>query len=195
MNALPSRLSIVAVFALALMGCDAAGPADTVILNANSPIPPTVEYTFEYDTEGRQQIGVRSQNADTLGSILRRNGFGRADVVSARVERVVLERISDPGPSVRGKEATAVEVFDYLSGATVYLGPDAESGPRIAEASFETTARTVSLGVDGGSARVTDDVKSGSQPAFLMLDTAGDVPDRRDRVRVRVDFRIEVQGV
>ena len=195
MNPFFSRLSVVAVVVLALMGCDAAGPADTVILNSNSPIPPTVEYTFEYDTEGRQQIGVRSQNADTLDSILRRNGFGRADVVSARVERVVLERISDPGPSFRGKEDPEVEVFDYLSGATVYLGPDAESGTRIAEASFETTARTVSLGVDGANEGVTDGVKSGSQPAFLSLDTGGDVPNRRDRVRIRVHFRIEVQGV
>ena len=194
MNALLSRLSVVAVFALALVGCDATGPADTVILNSNSPIPPTVEYTFEYDTEGRQQIGVRSQNADTLGSILRRNGFGRADVVSARVERVVLERVSDPGPSFRGNEEPTVEVFDYLSGATVYLGPDAESGTRIAEASFETTARTVSLGV-GANAGVTDAVQSGAQPAFLSLDAGGDVPNRRDRVRVRVHFRIEVQGV
>lgn len=196
MNSTLSLLASTVVFALVLVGCDAAGPTDTVILNSQSPIPPTIEYTFDYETQGRQQIGISSLNADTLSSILRRNGgFSRADVTSAQVERVVLERISDPGEPSASDEAATPKVFDYLTGATVYLGSDAESGTRIADASFDTTTRTVSLSVVGANADVTDEVQSGRQKAFLMLDAGGDVPDRRDRVRVTVDFRIELQGV
>lgn len=174
------------MFALLFGGCDATGPSDTVILNSNSPVPPTVEYTFEYKTNGNNQIEVRSTQTDDLDSTLSENGFGRRDIVSARVESVELERLSSK---------TAVpsqKVFDYLAGGTVYLGSDA-SGKRIASASFETTDRTVPLQV--GSADVTDVVKNGATPAFLQLDTGSDVPDRRDRVEVTVQFRIEMQGV
>jgi hypothetical protein len=192
LNSSLSLLSSAAVLALLLVGCDATGPADTVILNANSPIPPTVEYTFVYDTEGRQQIGVRSLNADTLGAILQRNGFSRADVRSARVERVVLERRSDPGASAAIAGDAAPKVFEYLTGATLYLGPDA-SGVQIASTIVDTDNRTLPLTVT--TANVTDAVKRGHQPAFLELAAAEGVPSRRDRVRVTVDFRIEVQGV
>lgn len=191
-----ARLFPVVALALVLAGCDATGPADTVILNSSSAIPPTVEYTFAYDTEGQQQIGVRSLNPDTLASILRRNGFGRSDVVSARVDRVVLERVSDPGAVAREKKGTAPKVFSYLTGATLYLGADA-SGTEIASATIESSddrpPKTRPLTVT--TANVTDVVKAGSQPAFLVLTAGDDVPDRRDRVRVTVDFRIEVQGV
>jgi hypothetical protein len=172
--------------ALILAGCDAAGPTDTVILSENSPEAPTVEYSFFYDTNGSAAIGVRSDEADNLSSILEENGFRRSDVVSARVDSVKLERISPKGVLFR-------KVFDYLTGATVHLGANAD-GPRIAEAAFQTTDRSVTLPVR--TADVTDVVKSGPSPAFLRLDTADDAPDqRRDRVEVTVYFRIEVRGV
>lgn len=192
MTSVSSLLPPAVVLALLLTGCDATGPTDTVILNANSPFPPTVEYTFAYDTEGRQQIGVRSLNADTLTAILRRNGFGRADVTSARVERVVLERRSDPGSPARKADNATPKVFDYLTGATVYLGSDAD-GVQIASAAVDTDNRTLPLDVT--TADVTSVVKGGSRPAFLTLAATDDVPDRQDRVRVTVHFRVEVRGV
>lgn len=192
MKFISSLLLPAVVLALLLTGCDAAGPADTVILNSNSPFPPTVEYTFAYDTEGRQQIGVRSLNADTLTAILRRNGFGRADVTSARIERVVLERRSDPGSPVRKADNAEPKVFDYLTGATVYLGSDAD-GVQIASAAVDTENRTLPLDVT--TADVTNVVKGGSRRAFLALAATDEVPDRQDRVRVTVHFRIEVRGV
>lgn len=187
-----SLLSSVAVLALVFVGCDTTGPADTVTLNSNSPIPPTIEYTFEYDTEGRQQIGVRSLNADTLGAILQRNGFSRADVRSARVEQVVLERRSDPGAPTAVAGDVAPKVFDYLTGATLYFGSDA-GGVQIASTVVDTDNRTLPLNVT--TANVTDAVKGGRRPAFLELAATESVPDRRDRVRVTIDFRIEVRGV
>lgn len=179
-------LFVISVFALLLVGCDATGPSDTVILNSSSPIPPTVEYTFDYDTNGNSQIGVRSDQTDDLDSTLAENGFSRRSVVTARVESVELERLSSK------TAAPSQKVFDYLTGATVYLGSDA-SGSRIAEEAFEATDPSVPLQVVG--ADVTDVVKSGATPAFLQLDTDGNVPDRRDRVRVTVQFRIEMRGV
>lgn len=185
MHASSSLRVFALLLALLVAGCDAAGPADTVILNANSPEPPTVEYTFDYKTNGANAIEVQSGNTDDLSSILSTNGFRRTDVVSARVDSVQLERISPKAAPVR-------KVFDYLTGTTLYLGPDANS-PRIAEGAIQSTNRTVPLPVR--TADVTDVVKSGETPAFLRLSTGNDVPDRRDRVTATVYFRIEVQGV
>jgi hypothetical protein len=183
----PSLLVAIAGLVLLLTGCDATGPTDTVIFNANSPIPPTVEYTFDYETSGDRSIGVVSQEADSLGSILELNGFGRADVASARVDSVKLERLTSPETV-----SATPKVFDYLTGATLYLGSSAD-GARIATASFQTTAPSVRLPVDGSS--VTNVVTNGRSNAFLQLSTTSDVPVRRDKVQVTVYFRIEVQGV
>lgn len=182
------RISVPLAFPLLVLliaGCDATGPADTVILNANSPEPPEVEYTFFYRTDGANAITVRSDTTDNLSSILETNGFRRSDVASARIDSVTLERVSNP--------KVKRSVFDYLRGATVYLGPGTDA-PRIAEASFGTTDKeTVKLSVR--TADVTDVVKTGETPAFLQLDTTNDVPDRRDRVAITVYYRIELQGV
>jgi hypothetical protein len=185
MNASPSLLVAALLLALVIAGCDATGAENKVILNANSPEPPTVEYAFDYKTNGANAIEVQSGNTDDLSSILSTNGFRRTDVVSARIDSVQLERISP-------KAAPVSNVFDYLTGTTLYLGPDANS-PRIAEGAIQSTARTVPLPVR--TADVTDVVKSGETPAFLRLNTDSNVPDRRDRVTATVYFRIEVQGV
>lgn len=174
---------------LATVGCDAVGSEDTVILNnANSDrgSRPTVEYTFAYDTNGDRSIEVPSEQSDDLGSILSNAGFSRANIVSATVDSVRLERLSSK--TIRDR----AYVFDYLTGATVYLGSDA-TGTRIAEAIFDTTDRTVLLQV--ATRDVTDVIKNGSTPAFLQLDTDNDVPDRQDRVSVTVYYEIEVGGV
>jgi len=186
-NRIGSLLTPVAVLALVLTGCDATGPTDTVILSENSVIPPTVEYTFDYETNGGRPIGVVSQEADDLDSILEQNGFRRADVESARVDSVRLERLSSPETA-----AVAPKVFDYLTGATLYLGSGTE-GTRVASAMFETTNLSVRLPVDRRD--VTAVVQNGSANAFLQLSTTDDVSDRRDRVKATVYFRLEVGGV
>jgi hypothetical protein len=191
----PLLLVAVVALALSLAGCDASGAEETVILNSSSPIPPTVEYTFAYDTGGQQQIGVTSLNSDTLGAILRRNGFGRNDVRSARIERVFLERLSDPGGQSQPQKAADTEVFDYLATATMYFGGDAGTGVRVAEKTFGMTVRSTPLDVVSENADVTDAVRAGRQPAYLELEATGSVPERRDRIRITVDFRVEVQGV
>jgi hypothetical protein len=96
---------------------------------------------------------------------------------------------------LRTGAAPEAKVFSYLTGATVYLGPDAD-GVQIARSAIDTgddPPRTLPLSVT--NADVTDVVTGGSRPAFLRLTATEDVASRQDEVRVRVDFRIEVQGV
>lgn len=190
MNRLLFLLPASVVLALLLAGCDAAGTQDTVVLNATSPAPPTVEYTFRYTSQDvsndGQQVEVVSENSDDLGSVLTQNGFSRSDVVSARVDSVTLRRQSSPTASgVRPK------VFDYLSGATVFLGTDA-SGTEIADDQFDTTRQEISLGV--ATSNVTAEIKEGSTRAFLRLTASGSIPEE-DVVDVTVYYRIEVGGV
>jgi hypothetical protein len=184
-NVLPLFCSVL-VLSLLLAGCDSAGTEGTAVLNATSPVPPTVEYEFRYTSENvnGQQVEVVSENSDNLGPVLTQNGFSRADVVSARVDSVTLRRQSSPA-SIRPK------VFNYLSGAEVYLGAD-DSGKRIADDEFATTQQEISLRVS--TSDVTEEVKGGSTRAFLRLEASDDVPSN-DVVDVTVYYRIEVGGV
>ena len=186
----PLLLLSAATLAVLLVGCDATGSQDTVILNANSPAPPTVEYTFRYTSQdvsqGGQLVEVVSEGRDDLGSVLTQNGFDRSDVVSARVDSVTLRRQSSPTLSgVRPK------VFDYLSGAAVFLGADA-SGKKIADDQFDTTRQKISLRV--ATSNVTAEIKEGRTQAFLQLTASGSVPEE-DVVDATVYYRIEVGGV
>lgn len=184
-RALPraSLAFVVLAGSLVLVSCDLAAAGNTAILNANSAIPPTVEYTFEYtpsDVTGGNQVEVVSEGADDLGDVLTDNGFSRSDVVSARVDSVRIERLSAP-------------TFGYITGAEVYLGTSA-SGPRIATGTFQTSQASALLSVATGT--VTSTVKGGPTQAFVRLDVEDpdDVPGV-DRVKATVFFQIEVQGV
>jgi hypothetical protein len=82
-------------------------------------------------------------------------------------------------------------VFDYLSGAAVFLGTDA-SGKRIADATFNTTQQEIRL--DVATSNVTEEIRNGSKRAFLRLTASENVPEE-DVVDVTVYYRIEVEGV
>lgn len=188
------------LFMLVVAGCDAGGPT-TVVLNANSPEPPTVEYAYRYtsdDLNANDEVAVVSQTSDRLTSVLQSNGFERSDVVSARVDSVTLERISarTQGAAARSRALPKPKVFQYLLGASVYLGED-DSGPRIAAGQFQTSQRFVSLPVT--TQNVTSVVRTGATPSFLRLEVqdASNVPEppNEDAVEVRVYYRIELEGV
>lgn len=167
---------------LVLTSCDLAAAGNTAILNAASSIPPTVEFTFEYTpddvTGGR--VEVVSEGTDDLRSTLSQNGFSRSDVVSARVDSVLIERLS-------------AQTFEYLTGADIYLGTST-SGPQIGAGQFSTDQESATLNVP--TRTVTSIVKKGSTRAFASLDPddPNNVPDP-DRVKVIVYFQIEVEGV
>jgi len=173
---------------LALSACDSGGNGETLVLNANAPLPPTVEYSFSYSPDNVGANGVvevQSNEADALDNVFRQNGVSRSDVVRARVDSVRLERLSGTGPAARAK------VFPYLGGADVYLGQDA-SGARIASSQFQTTQRIVALDVT--TRDVTAILQSGSTPAFLQLqaDDPGAIPGI-ERVRVTVFYTVELR--
>jgi hypothetical protein len=185
-----SLLLSSALLAVFVVGCDSVGSEETAILNADSPAPPTVEYEFRYTSDDvssdGEEVEVVSEGGDNLGSVLTQNGFSRDDVTSARVDSVTLRRQSSPTSS-----GVQPKVFDYLSGAALFLGTDA-SGKRIAEDQFNTTQRKIRLGI--ANSNVTTEVKTGSTRAFLRLTASDQVPEE-DVVDVTVYYRIEVQGV
>ena len=188
------------LFVVAVAGCDSGGSA-TVVLNANSPEPPIVEYAYRYTSDNlnaNDEVEVVSQASDDLTSVLQSNGFQRSDVVSARVDSVTLERISAPTQSAtsRPRALPKPKVFQYLLGASVYLGEN-DSGPPIAGGQFQTDQRFVSLPV--ATQNVTSVVRGGATPSFLRLEveTPSNVPEppNEDAVEVKVYYRIEVEGV
>lgn len=187
---LHSRIyGVLLLLGMALVGCDVIGSDETVILNANSPVPPTAEYEFEYTPNalnGSGQLEVLSNETDNLEAILSENGFQRGDVTAARVDSVFLRRLSVP-TAIRRR----AKVFEYLSGADVFLGTST-SDVQIASDQFNTDDREIPLSL--ARRTVTEVVKGGPSLAFLRLDTEGEVPDR-DRVEVTVYFELTVEGV
>ena len=168
---------------LVLTSCDLASASNTAILNAGSTFPPTVRHRFEYtedDATGEGPVKVLSNiQSDDLDAILADNGFGRSDVVSARVDSVLIERIST----------------NSLSGADLHLGTDA-SGPLIASVEFddpeaETPAR------DSTPRTVTGTVKSGEERVSARFDVQdlSSIPAGGGMVRAVVYYRVEVEGV
>jgi hypothetical protein len=162
--------------ALVLTSCDISSASNTAILNANSTIPPIVRQRFEYTgddvTDGGQVEALSSIQSDDLDAILSENlGASRADVVSARVDSVSVERLST----------------NTLSGA-LYLGTDA-SGTRIAnvqlESGEEITARDTKT--------VTGAVKSGQERVFAEFDVED--PSSGGMVRAVIYYRLEVEGI
>lgn len=168
---------------LVLAGCDFAAAGSTAVLNADSDIPPTVRYEFQYDPSdvtGEGRVAVESEGTDDLGEVLSDNGgFSRGDVVAARIDSVVIERLSAP-------------TFGYLTGADVHLGTSG-SGPQIASGEFSTSQESARLSVT--SPTVTGIVQRGATSAFARLDV--DDPENviADRVAVVVYYRLEVEGV
>lgn len=174
---------VVLAGSLVLVRCDLAATGSTAVLNAESAIPPTVEYTFEYassDVTGEGEVAVVSEEQDDLGDILSQNGFSRADVVSAEIDSVSIERLS-------------AQTFGYVTGADLYLGMNAE-GPHVGTGTFQTSQESARLDIP--TKTVTGLVKEGSTNTFARLDVGdrSNVPSL-DRVGVTVFFRIEVGGV
>lgn len=177
----PAVLVFLFVGGLVLASCDLASGSNTAVLNADSTVPPVVEYTLDYSaadvTDG--QIEVVSETRDDLGAVLSENGFSRSDVVSARIDSVSIERLSAP-------------TFGYLTGAEVHLGTNS-SGPHIGSGEFSTDQESALLGVP--TRTVTSLVREGATKAFARLhpNNSDNVVD--DRVEVVVYFRIEVEGL
>ncbi|WP_263785661.1 hypothetical protein [Salinibacter grassmerensis] len=171
-------LLIVLLAGVVWTSCDLASAGNTVILSANSPpsIEPTVQHRFEYEKEAvvDGRVAVESEiQLDSLDNILSRNGFGRSDVVDARIDSVEVNRESAPS----------------LTDADVFLGTSAD-GPRVAQvASFPDGASSV---VDDTSTPVREAVQNRIRTLHGRFGL-----ERPDDgvVRAKVYYRLKVEGV
>jgi hypothetical protein len=158
---------------LVLTSCDLASGGSTLILNANLPNPPTVQYRFEYtqeDVTNGGQVEVPSTiKGDDLETIIEENGGNQ--VIAARVDSVEVRRVS----------------ASSLTAADLYLGTDA-SGPLIGSVQFETDQDVVR---DTDAKTVTDAVKQGKGKTFAQFRV--DDPEGFSVVRADVYFWVKVR--
>lgn len=179
------------LFLIVLAGCDSSAN-ETIVLN--DPLNPTearFEFTYDADDLDDGVIQVTSEEADQLGDVIDAYGYGRSDVVSARIEAVTMERLTQPESSAT--QPKAAKVFDYLSRAEVYLGTSTDA-PRIGSIEPVPFSAEVELGLESDR-DVTSRVQSGSTRALLVLtvDDESLIGSGGDRIEVDVRFRVEVQ--
>ena len=177
------------VMALILAGCDSSGSGSEPIVLSDPLNPTETTFEFEYaaDDVSNGVLEVTSTASDQLASVISAYGYGRNDVVSARVEAVTMERIS------LGQSAVKKKVFDYLAAASVYFGAST-SAPLIAAMDPLPVDTEVSMTLGPGT-DVTSQVRGGATNALLVLDLGegGQVGSGGDSVEITVEFRIEVQ--
>lgn len=165
---------------LVLTSCDLSSTGGTIILNANSSVPPTVQYRFRYTqgdaTEGGQVGVIAMIESDDLDGILTANGVNRDQVVSARVDSVLVDPVSTTS----------------LSAGNVHLGTDAD-GPQIASVTFPSGGEAPVL--DASRTSVTSAVKAGTSKTFgrFSVDDPSSIPAGGSAVRATVYFRIEAE--
>lgn len=163
-----------------LTSCDLSSTGGTIILNANSSVPPTVQYRFRYTqgdaTEGGQVGVIAMIESDDLDGILTANGVNRDQVVSARVDSVLVDPVSTTS----------------LSAGNVHLGTDAD-GPQIASVTFPSGGEAPVL--DASRTSVTSAVKAGTSKTFgrFSVDDPSSIPAGGSAVRATVYFRIEAE--
>jgi len=175
-----SFLVVLFVGGLLLTSCDLSSTGGTIILNANSSVPPTVQYRFAYTqddaTEGGQVEVVATIESDDLDEILTANGVNRDQVVSAQVDSVRVEPVSTTS----------------LSSADIHLGTDAD-GPQIASVTFPSGGEEAV--VDASRTPVTGAVKAGASKTFgrFRVEDPSSIPGGGNAVRADVYFQIEAE--
>lgn len=172
-----SLLVLLVVGGLVLTGCDLSSTGGTIILNANSSIPPTVQYRFGYAQDNLDVVSTIE--SEDLDEVLSANGVNRNQVVSARVDSVRVDPV-DP------VENTS------LSTADIHLGTD-DSGPQIASVSFPSSGEDPVR--DTRRTTVTGAVKAGASKTFAKLgvDDPSSIPSGGSAVRATVYFQIEAE--
>jgi hypothetical protein len=201
------RLPVIALAAAVLLlapGCDTTGANETIEISGTSPIPPEIEYVFEYareDVSGGTVVvsstPERSGEHPTLDAVLEANGgYARSDVRAASVERVVI----DDETTTSGEQAPTVQpaperrVFRYLSQARISLGGD--DGPVVARGQVPDDGPD-DLDVVSGADVLAAIQAGGPTRAALELDveSPSDVPTQDqggDKVRVTITYAIQL---
>ncbi|PSQ60609.1 MAG: hypothetical protein BRD27_04280 [Bacteroidetes bacterium QH_10_64_19] len=176
-----SFLVVLFVGGLLLTSCDLSSTGGTIILNANSSVPPTVQYRFAYTqndaTEGGQVDVVSTIESDDLDDVLAPYGVvSRDQVVSAQVDSVQVDPVSTTS----------------LSSADIHLGTDAD-GPQIASVTFPSGGEEAV--VDASRTPVTGAVKAGASKTFgrFRVEDPSSIPGGGNAMRADVYFQIEAE--
>lgn len=170
---------LLVLVAVVLASCDAVTATEPITLQSK-----TVSFRFEFDSEGVSPGGsVDAQsNADVdLGPELLSDGFTKAEVITATVTSVELERISP----------TQVNL-NFLEEASIDFAASGISTRTIAGSNSLPDSRTAMLSVT--SANVTTFVVAPSFRAVLNV-VPESVPEGEWVLRSNVTLRIDVEGV
>jgi hypothetical protein len=205
---LRSRLAVLALAAGALLlmpGCDTTGANETIELSGDSPIPPEIEYVFEYAREDVNDGTVvvsatpeRSGETPTLDAVLEENGgYTRSDVQAASVEKVVIDDASTTAglQALPAQPAPDRRVFRYLRQAQISL--NGEGGPVVARGEVSDDGPD-DLAIASGASDVLAAIQSGSPTrSTLELDVQdpSSVPTRDqggDKVRVTITYALQL---
>lgn len=183
LRSLAAPLLVLLAAALLTTACDTA-EEDTIVLGTAQDNPISVTYEFDYNTNTAidGELGVTSgTRQDDLASDLDFYGYTRDDVVSARVTNVEIR--TSVGSS---KE---IKLYDYVQNISVYLGQN-DSGVLIAGPEPIPNTEIYTFNESGGN--VTDIVKSGQSPAFMLMEVDPNT-DTPGAIEAIVTYRVEVR--
>lgn len=170
----------VTVMALALASCDVVNPTEGITLQEK-----TVTFRFEIDTDGvapGQTVQVASEESENLEQALAADGYTKAEVLSATVTRVELERINP----------TSVDL-SILDEALLAFTASNLSAKTIASSTSLPASRTASLPVSSSPDATSYVIAPSFRGALTVVPET--VPDGQFVLRTTVTFRIEVEGV
>jgi hypothetical protein len=173
---------LVAVLALGLASCDAAGPGDTFELEAR-------RVTFQFTFDGGQLTTANlrdftSSNQVDLRDYVRQRGFAPEDIVGARVQSGSARlRVGRPLQATVGSFSRAeIRTFQgTMAGATLATGT-----------TFPTTGDTAQLIVQ--TSNFGNTVASGPFSAILALQGTSAALSGEYFVEVTLDIVISVEG-
>ena len=170
------------MFALmALMAsCDTVNPTDNIILPEK-----TFSFRFEInaaDLSQGESFAVEAEDPVDLGPALSADGFTKAEVISATVTRVELERVSPAGVDL--------SILDQAQVALVAAGGASRT---IASSSSLPDDPSTTLSISGNS----DATSFVTAPSFegVLTIVPDAVPQGLLVMRATVSLRVEVEGV
>lgn len=176
------RMGIVAMLALVTVvtaSCDVVTASEPLTLQAK-----TVSFRFEFSSDGvdpGETVEVQSEESANLGPDLSADGFTKAEVLSATVTAVELERISP-----------ATVDLNFLDEAQLSFTASGVSARTVATSSSLPSARTASLPLSNTD--VTTFVVAPTFRAALAVVPAT-VPQAGFVLRANVTLRIRVEGI
>ena len=180
----PQRLALAGSLALlTLAGCseDLVGGGEPVILSF------TEEVQFEFTSEAAMMMGqtteILASDRIDLAEEMRRQGFGKAEVLSATVESARL-RVQFP----LGVNA------DFLNAATLQIEAAEQPGATVATQTDFPSAREATLDVRAGE-NVIGYVTAPDFGLVLEVDPAELQNEEDYQLRLTIQFRVEFEGV